>query len=180
MKFILLLLLSLNIFASGIELSSLKKLSIEEPKILLNTIFQHAIRIGTGDKNIYYIFVDPMCPYSKNLIKLISKDKLQQIQTSYYVFLYRLPKFESDKLIQYIYQSNDAQTALLNIMVNNKKIDLTSLKVDSNKSYVIKNIANIGKKLKMKKRPYMITFTKGSNYCSVSEGSAPCLEEFDF
>jgi len=180
MKLILLFILSFNLIASDKILDISIQMDKEEPQILLDSISQHAIRIGSGDLKKYYIFVDPMCPYSKNFIKLISQNKMQQIHTSYYVFLYRLPKFKSDKLIQYIYQCSDNKSALLDVMVKEKNTDLRQLQIDNNKVKIIDEISFIARKMNIKKRPYMIVFKEGSKYCDVSEGSAPCLEEFDF
>ena len=167
-KIFLVLLLCFNIFA------------IEKPRDLLDSISQYAITIGKGKTNDAYIFVDPMCPYSKSFIKMISDNKMLQLTNSYHIFLYRLPKFESDKLTQYIYQSSNKNKALIDIMVNNKEIDLNNFKLDTKEYDIVKNIAIVARKLHMKKRPYMISFEGDSRYCNVSEGSAPCMEEFDF
>ena len=43
-----------------------------------------------------------------------------------------------------------------------------------------KKIAKVAKELKMKRRPYLLIFQQGSSYCTVSEGTAPCLEENGF
>lgn len=169
MKLIILILLSINIFA----------LETTQPKDLLNSISKHAIRIGTGEVNSYYVFVDPMCPHSKKLIKLLSENMMKQIQSTFYVFLYRLPKFESDQLIHFIYQSQNPKSSLMDIMVANKQPDLSSY-VNHDRIDMIDNIASVAKQLKMKKRPYIIHFENTSIFCTVSEGSAPCLEEFDF
>ncbi|MBC8237229.1 MAG: hypothetical protein H8E76_03275 [Helicobacteraceae bacterium] len=170
MKSIFLILLSINILAA----------TDIQPKTLLDSITKYAVRIGTGEVNSYYIFVDPMCPHSKKLIALLSKDMMKQIQSTYYVFLYRLPKFESDKLINYVYQSHNPKSSLLDIMVENKKPDLTSYKPNTAEIKIVENIASIAKELKMKKRPYIMHFENTSIFCTVSEGSAPCLEKFDF
>ncbi|QOY53218.1 thioredoxin fold domain-containing protein [Candidatus Sulfurimonas baltica] len=164
----IILFLCLNVFA------------IEKPHDLLDSISDHAIRIGNGNSNKIYIFVDPMCPYSKKLITKISEDKMLQLMNSYYIFLYRLPKFESDKLTQHIYQSDDKKACLENVMVNNKQINLDNIQISTDKQKIIDKIATVGKKLNMVHRPYMMVFEEGSNYCRVSEGSAPCMEEFDF
>ena len=103
-----------------------------------------------------------------------------QLMNSYYIFLYRLPKFESDKLTQYIYQSDDTKTCLENVMVNNKEINFDDFELSGDKQKIIDQIAAVGKKLNMVHRPYMMVFEEGSHYCRVSEGSAPCMEEFDF
>lgn len=170
MKLIILILLSINIFA----------LETTQPKDLLNSISKHAIRIGTGEVNSYYVFVDPMCPHSKKLIKLLSENMMKQIQSTFYVFLYRLPKFESDQLIHFIYQSQNPKSSLMDIMVANKQPDLSSYEINHDRIDMIDNIASVAKQLKMKKRPYIIHFENTSIFCTVSEGSAPCLEEFDF
>ena len=170
MKFLFLILLSINILTA----------TDTQPKVLLDSIVKHAIRIGSGEGNSYYIFVDPICPHSKKLIKHLSKNMMQQIQSTFYVFLYRLPKFESNKLISYIYQSKDPKSRLIDIMVEEKKLDLTSYKPNTSEVKIVANIAFIAKQLKMKKRPYIIHFENTSIFCTVSEGSAPCLEKFDF
>jgi hypothetical protein len=170
MKHILLLLLSINIFA----------LENTQPRVLLDSIAKHAIEIGSGKVNSYYVFVDPMCPHSKKLITLLSKNSMKQIQSTFYVFLYRLPKFESNELIHYIYHSKDPKASLLDVMVEGKEVDLTSYKTDQKKVTIVDNIASIAAQLKMTKRPYIMHFENASIFCTVSEGSAPCLEEFDF
>lgn len=170
MKLIILILLSINIFA----------LESMQPKDLLNSISKHAIRIGTGEVNSYYVFVDPICPHSKKLITLLSKDMMKQIQSTFYIFLYRLPKFESDKLIHFIYQSHNPKSSLLDIMVANKQPDLSSYEINSDKIEIIESVASVAKQLKMTKRPYIIHFENTSIFCTVSEGSVPCLEELDF
>jgi len=170
MKLILLLLLSINISA----------LESAQPRVLLDSIAKDAVRIGSGEVNSYYVFVDPMCPHSKELITLLSKDRMKQIQSTFYVFLYRLPKFESNELIHYIYHSKDPKASLLDVMVEDKKVDLSSYEKDPKKIEIIDNIASIAVQLKMTKRPYIMHFENTSIFCTVSEGSAPCLEELDF
>ena len=170
MKFLILLLLSINILA----------LESAQPKALLDSISKYAVRIGTGEVNSYYVFVDPMCPHSKKLIKHLSKDMMKQIQSTFYIFLYRLPKFESNKLIDYIYHSQDPKASLLDVMVKEKEVDFTSYKADPKKLKIVDAISSIAAQLKMKKRPYIIHFENSSIFCTVSEGSAPCLEELDF
>ena len=105
---------------------------------------------------------------------------MKQIQSTFYVFLYRLPKFESDQLIHFIFQSQNPKSSLMDIMVANKQPDLSSYEINHDRIDMIDNIASVAKQLKMKKRPYIIHFENTSIFCTVSEGSAPCLEEFDF
>ena len=167
-KLFILLFLFINIYA------------IEKPHALLDSISSYSIDIGNGKTNDVYIFVDPICPFSKKFIKKISQDKMLQLINSYHIFLYRLPKFESDKLISHIYQSDDMAKELISVMVNNKTVDLSALHVDVEKDKYIKNVALVAQNLHVKKRPYIILYEGGSGYCRVSEGSASCMEEFDF
>ncbi|WP_373034823.1 thioredoxin fold domain-containing protein [Sulfurimonas sp.] len=167
-KILIVLLLCFNVFA------------VEKPHDLLKSISKDAINIGTGKKNDVYVFVDPMCKYSKRFIKKISENKMLQMLNSYHVFLYRLPKYESDRLIQYIYQSADKKKTLLDVMVRSKKINLDGFKATSKEYEITKRITKVAKKLKIKKRPYMISFQKDSGYCRVSEGIVECMEELDF
>ena len=177
--FILLLYFTLNVFA--LEKTNIEnKVIRENPKIILESISKYAIKIGTGQLCKAYIFVDPMCPFSRNLIQAISKNKLAQAVNSYYIFLYKLPKFDSAKISQYIYQSDDALSALQQVMVEEKSIDLNNVVIDKNVQELVENVANVGVKLKAKIRPYIMKFEEGSKYCMVSSGSAPCMEEFDF
>jgi len=173
MKFLyIILLLSFNIFAS--ENIPVK----QKPQYMLESISKHAIRIGTGTLSNVYIFVDPMCKYSRRIMSRINENQMLQLKSSYYIFLYRLPKFDSDKLIQYIYQSSDQKSVIMDVMVDEEIIDLDDFKADKETLQALKNIAKVAKKLDMKLRPYIITFDKGSKYCRVSEGIVSCLEEF--
>lgn len=180
MKALLLtLLLFTNIFA-------LEKLNIDDPalsgktRVLLESIAEHAIQIGTGSVSKTYVFVDPMCPFSRNYIQKISQSKKAKETNTYYIFLYKLPMFDSNKLSQYIFQSSNHQETLLEVMVKEEDIDLDATTIDAEKQSIISKISNVGEILNLKVRPYIIEFEKGSKYCTVSSGSAPCLEENDF
>ena len=153
--------------------------AIEDRKALMDSISQYAIRLGTGE-NKTYTFVDPLCPKSKAFIELILERKKLQEKTSYYIFLYRLPKFESDKHIQYIYQSSNPLEALKELMIYEDFDELEEFKPIQQTLQKIDAVAKIAKQIKIKKRPYLLIFTEGSNYCRVSEGTAPCLEENSF
>lgn len=169
----IILLLVLNLFAGEIIPDA------ENPQIMLQNISKDAIRIGDGDDKIVYLFVDPMCKFSRRIIKLINNNKMLQLANSYYVFLYRLEKFDSEKLIQYIYQSEDRKTTLLDVMVDGEIIDLDDFEASEKTIKTVQDISDVGKKLNITLRPYMISFEKNSKYCIVSEGEASCMEEFD-
>lgn len=151
----------------------------QEPKVMLESVREHAIKIGDGNAKVVYIFVDPMCKFSKKIIKTINDNKMLQLTNTYYIFLYRLPRLDSEKLIQYVYQSNDQKTTLLEVMVDEEVIDLDDFQVTDKTIRAIQTISDIAKKLDMTVRPYMISFEKDSKYCSVSQGIASCLEELE-
>ncbi len=169
----IILLLAFNLFAAETIPDS------EKPRIMLEEISKHAIRIGDGNNKKVYVFVDPMCKYSKRIIKIISTNKMLHLLNSYYIFLYRLDKFDSEKLIQYIYQSEERKTTLLDVMVDGEIIDLDDFEASAETIKIVQEISNVSRQLNIKLRPYMISFEKDSKYCVVSEGEASCIEEFE-
>lgn len=168
---ILIFLLSFNIYAVDIQQDT------------LNSISNYSIKIGKGKTNSVYVFVDPMCKYSRKLIKKIQQNKLLQLINTYHVFLYRLPKYESDKLNQYIYQSPNKNKELLYIMTQDidfeMDLDLDDFETNDKTYKEMQEIASVAKGFKMTKRPYLIKFDNKTGYCIVSEGIANCMEEFD-
>jgi len=142
------LLLSLNLFGS------------QKEEVLLKSISEYAIRIGTGNVSREYVFVDPLCPHSRKYIKMISEDEDLQKENSYFVFLYRLPKFDSDALIQYIYQAKDKRTVITQIMIDKKDMEdaLFDFEVNEKTVKIVNKIALVAQKLKVDRRPQMFTF----------------------
>ncbi|QSZ42209.1 hypothetical protein GJV85_08815 [Sulfurimonas aquatica] len=178
-KLFLLFLLSLNIFA-------LEKLNINDSSLsddsqaLLESISNYAIKVGNGSFCKTYIFIDPMCPYSQKYIQQITKNKKAQEVNSYYIFLYKLPKFNSNKLLQHIYQSSNPVETLKKVMIKHQDVNLDEVVIDADIQTKINSIASVASSLKITVRPYVMAFQKGSKYCTVSSGPAPCLEENDF
>jgi hypothetical protein len=138
----------------------------------LQTIESDAIVFGSG-WNKAYVFIDPMCPNSKNFIDSIQSNQKIQKANTYFVFLYRLEMFESDKVINAIYHSADPKKSLLDVMVSNLPI----LKDEDDHEVLEKRkrIENVAQKTDMKRRPYLILYPFGSQYCKVSEGKAACM-----
>lgn len=174
MKFLsILFLLIFNLGAAEIVSVS------QKPKAALESIASHAIKFGTGEESDVYVFVDPLCKYSRELMNKIDENKMLQLSSTYYIFLYRLPRLDSEKTMQYIYESSDPKETLIEIMIYEDEVDLSNFKARQTTIDALSEIAEVAKTLDMSKRPYMITFEKGSKYCRVSEGEASCLEEFD-
>ena len=174
MKIILVLfLLVFNFFAS--ELTPIS----QNPKANLEAISKHAIKIGSGEDTVAYLFVDPLCSYSRELMKKIYDNKMLLLTNTYYVFLYRLPRLNSEKAMHYILEAKNQKEMLLDIMVYEDVIDIEDFTPKDSTIIALKNIANVAKTLDMTVRPYMISFDKDSKYCRVSEGTAACLDEFN-
>lgn len=151
----------------------------DEPKVFLEQTSKYAIKIGNGNSKVTYLFVDPKCKYSKRLMTKINESKMLQLINTYYIFLYRLPRLDSEKLIHYIYQSDDPKSTLIDVMVYDDLVELEDFNATDKTKREIKIISDMAKKLDMTLRPYMISFEKDSAYCTVSEGTASCLEEFE-
>lgn len=166
----ILLLLTVSLLWGG-------ELQTKEPQKSLEAISKYAVKIGSGNESDVYIFVDPMCQYSKKLIKKLHENKIIQLANTYYIFLYRLPKFDSTKMMQYILEASDQKEALIDIMVHEEPLDLEGFEAKEQTKAALEAISDVAKTLDMTKRPYMISFEKGSAYCRVSEGTASCLEE---
>lgn len=153
--------------------------AVEDRQLLMDSIVHDAIRIGHGP-NTYYAFVDPLCSKSQRFIEMIDERKDLQKKNSYYIFLYRLEKFNSDKHINYIYQSEHPLIALKEIMIYTDYDQVDILDVHEATRTKVDHIAKVAQQLNMKRRPYLLIFDEGSRYCHVSEGTAPCLEENSF
>lgn len=137
------------------------KTPIEEAIPYFETIKDIEITIGTGPDNIY-VFVDPMCPHSRNFITLIHGSPNMQKNYTYHIWLYRLPKFDSVPLIYTIYNKNKEErlNLLYDIMVNGKKVKPIS-NVSNDNLINYKRIEIVALKLDIYKRPYLFVSKKG-------------------
>ena len=142
---------------------------------MMASISEHSIRIGNGEDRVY-VFIDPLCMRSAEYIKLISQDKEIQKKKSFYIFLYRIKRLNSEKTIQYIYQDENPKSILEDIMIYNDDVDLKGFEVEEETLKIIEKINKVAQTLKIRQRPYLLSFKKGSKYCTVSDGTAPCLE----
>ncbi|MDP2893736.1 MAG: hypothetical protein Q8N78_05145 [Sulfurimonas sp.] len=174
MKFLSILLLSVFTLFGSETISTEQK-----TKVLLESISKHAIKFGSGNVSDVYVFLDPLCKYSRELMKKIESNKMLQLTNSYYIMLYRLPRIESEKIIQYIYESDNQKQTLIDIMVDEEIVDLENFKAKENTIKALQEITEVAKNFDMTQRPYMISFDKDSKYCRVSEGTASCLEELE-
>lgn len=139
---------------SAAEKSVHKKLPLSESVPLLRTIDKYALHMGTGPIEVH-IFIDPLCPHSKNLIEMIADNDKALSRNSYYLYLYTLKRLYSEKMVEVIYEAADPLTSLLDVMARHKKIEMKST---PKKEIIIKvdAIAKVAEQLDVYKRPYMI------------------------
>ncbi len=130
------------------------KLSIEKALPILETIKKYAIHIGKGKSEIY-VFVDPLCPHSRDFMDLIIHSKKMQSRYSYYIFMYELKRFNSLHVIESIYTCKDSLACIKKVMLE----DMTLTKeanVSAKIQTKIDDIALKASELNVYKRPYLI------------------------
>jgi hypothetical protein len=169
------------LFFSWFLLGASQKIDVaQKPQAALVELSKdHAIKVGTGTMTDVYVFLDPLCSFSKALMKQIDANKMLQVTNTYHILMYRLPRLDSDKMMQYILEAKDQKETLLAIMVDGEVPDLDGFVAKPETLQKLKEIAEVAKQLDMQLRPYMISFDRGSKYCRVSEGTASCLEELE-
>lgn len=131
-----------------------------------------AIVFGTGANRVY-AFVDPMCSVSQHYLELINSNELFLKTNTYYIFLYRLEKFDSDELIDSIYMADNRKEALIKSMLLGQKVELqfASLEVEQLRD----RIRTVAHKTQMKQRPYILMYKVGDDICDVREGNDACM-----
>ncbi|MDQ1264145.1 MAG: hypothetical protein QG559_1146 [Campylobacterota bacterium] len=174
MKFFIMLFLSI------FTLFALEPIPIaRKPKADLEAISKYAINFGSGKNSDIYVFIDPLCKYSRELIKKINSNKMLQLTNTYHILLYRLPRLDSQKMMEYILESKDPKETLISIMIDEEIVDLNNFEAKEKTKEILNGISKVAQTLDMTQRPYMISFEKDSPYCRVSEGTAACLEELE-
>jgi hypothetical protein len=135
----------------------------------------YAIQLGVGITEIF-VFVDPMCPKSRAYIKQISTSGNLLRKHRYFIFLYRLPKFESDHLIRTIYTSSNPRLMMQKIMIDRCAPEALKGHNDAYADETIDAVAEAGMLLGMEHRPYLMIFKPTAPYCIVSEGEPDCID----
>ena len=132
-----------------------KKLAEAQLRPILNKIKPYAITYGEGSKEVH-VFVDPMCTLSKEYMKWVtSNDRLKKRYT-YYIYMYKLKKYDSMNLMRYIYGQEYQFNVLKQVMVENNLPDTSKIKPDSAIEKEIADIAAAAKAIDVYKRPYFI------------------------
>lgn len=134
-----------------------------------------ALILGSGESRVF-AFLDPLCSKSQNYLEMIAGNEKLLKQKTFYLYLYRLPKFESDRLIEHIYSAKEPLQMMKKVMIGKFFPKTYRMKITAQGQKVKAKIKRIADGFGAKRRPYLLLFNKGSNYCKVSEGSAPCLD----
>jgi len=134
---------------------------VAEEARLLSGIETYAIRLGTGPTKIY-AFVDPLCPRSREFVATLSGSGAMLSKNSYYLFLYRLPRFDSDALIRTIYTATDPRQMLYSVMVNHCAPLRLQRQYAGDAETTASRVADVAEKLKVTRRPYLMVFKPGA------------------
>lgn len=121
----------------------------------LKSIEKYAISVGHGPR-LVYVFVDPMCKYSREFVQNIFEMKKLQETTTYKIFLSKLNKFDSQGLINFIMESDNKVAALKAVMVDNELGHVYIGNVDKEPIEASEEIDSICNCLHIKKRPFLV------------------------
>ncbi|MCW8837964.1 MAG: hypothetical protein OQJ77_00340 [Thiovulaceae bacterium] len=144
----------LIVFFANISANSTIKaqLPYNESINLVSSIQTYGIKYGNGQQNVY-VFVDPLCRYSRKFISMISKKPKMLSKYKYIIYLYEIPRLHSKNTIAAIYNSKEPVKVLLEVMLEDKKI---SIMPTTKTQTTVDAISKIAQKLHITKRPSII------------------------
>jgi len=134
------------------------KLPLSQSLPILETIKGDALHLGRGERQVY-LFVDPLCPHSRDFIDLIATNEKLLQRNNYNIYLYTLKRLHSEKVVMAIYMSEDPLHTLLDVMVRKDKIKV-EVKPSQDVRLKVAAIESVAKKLDVYKRPYLILTKK--------------------
>ena len=118
---------------------------------LLKGIDNDALILGSG-KKVLFVFIDPLCEYSRKFIVMVSKNPKMLSKYQYHLFLYSIPRMKSTDVVSTVYLSEHPIETLLQIMVEDKVAydignEMTKARVN--------RIATVAEEIDVYKRPYI-------------------------
>ena len=149
---LLFIMLPFLLFAEGEEH---KKLPEAELRPILEKIKPYAITYGEGSKEVH-VFIDPMCTLSKEYMKWVTTNERLSKRYTYYIYMYKLKKYDSMNLMRYIYGQEYQFNILKQVMVDNNIPDTNGVKPNPVIEKKIADIAQAAKTIDVYKRPYFI------------------------
>ena len=140
------------------EGSAHKKLPLSQSLPLLKTIEGYALHMGNGPVKVH-VFIDPLCPHSRNFVEMISENEKMRSRYSYNFYLYTLPRLHSEAMVATIFDAEKPLDLLLKVMVQHEEVE-TKKAVSRAIEKQIESIKAVAGKLDVYKRPYMIMVKK--------------------
>lgn len=150
-----LLVLFLHPLFLGGESATHKKLPEAELRPILEGIKPYAITFGEGRKEVH-VFIDPMCTLSKEYMKWVTTNERLRKRYTYYIYMYKLKKYDSMDLMRYIYGQTYRFNILKQVMVENLLPDTAGPAHDPAIEMRIEAIAEAARRIDVYKRPYFI------------------------
>jgi hypothetical protein len=148
--FFLMVLIPLLLNADGLQAH--KRLSYERTMPLLESIKKDAIVLGEGKTEVF-VFVDPLCPYSRKFMTMVTRNEKMLKKYRYYVFLYSIPRLHSEAMVSTIYASKKPGELLVRVMVDKAHVDAGMVEASRQK---VEDIAAVAREIDVYKRPYLI------------------------
>lgn len=151
LKYFLLLSLAISLLNAN-EPMPQSALSYKDSIASLKSIERDGIFYGSGEQMVY-VFLDPICPYSRKFISLVSKSETMLSKYRYCIYLYSIPRLHSTQTVAAVYDSKTPLDTLLKIMLDDAKLS-TIMNEDIHKK--IDKIEEVATKLNVKKRPFIV------------------------
>ena len=140
------------LFGSYVLANELETLSYETNIKSVQSIKQDAIIYGWGNRDVY-VFIDPLCRYSRKFISMVTKNHVMLAKYRYHLYLYGIPRLHSQNAIAAVYTAKEPLKTLLNIMLKDDKTTVPLTPGVEAKSFAIKAVAT---QLNVNKRPFLI------------------------
>ncbi len=123
--------------------------------VLLETIKDKAIVLGSGDKEIHS-FIDPLCRMSQRYLTLLYK-RNKELFSDYtiYLYLHEIKSKKSKKHILNIMDAESEERMLRAIMLGKEEFVLMDIE-DEQTQKSFDEIADVAKKIGVFKRPYIM------------------------
>ena len=128
-----------------------KNLPYDVSASLLQSIDNDALILGNG-KKLLYVFIDPLCEYSRKFIKMVSKNPKMLSKYQYHLFLYSIPRLKSTDVVSAVYMSSNPKETLLQVMIEEK---VSYDKGNEMTQARVNRIATVAEEIDVYKRPYI-------------------------
>jgi hypothetical protein len=140
------------LFGSYVLANDLKEFQYATNITSVQSIQQDAIMYGSGNRDVY-VFIDPLCPYSRKFISMITDNPVMLAKYRYHLYLYEIPRLHSQNAIAAVYRTKEPLKTLLNIMIHDDK---TTMPLTPQVEAKTSDIKTIAQQLNVNKRPFLI------------------------